>query len=116
MQDGRISIYHETFVTPMRDPRWRRIIIHRPISSHPTPRIIRHSRARAWPRQIRKDARLLGLCARRAVPSGPSGRGRRVIAIIGIALIGIIISTIMAIIFIVITVDVTTGTDRMKPW
>ena len=49
------------------------------------------------------------------MPSGPSGRGRRVIAITGIALIGIIISTIMAIIFIVITVDVTTGTDRMKP-
>ena len=56
-----------------------------------------------------------GLHARRAVPSGPSVRGRRVIAIISIALTGIIISAIMAIIFIVITVDVTSGADLMKP-
>ena len=103
----------------MRDPQWRRIIIHRPFSSHPSPRIIRHGRARAWPRRIRKASPATpdyqGLYARRAVPSGPSGRCRRVIAIISIALTGIIISAIMAIIFIVITVDVTSGTDRMKP-
>ena len=103
----------------MRDPRWRRIITRRPISSHPTPRIIRHGRARAWPRRIRKASPATpdyqGLYARRAVPSGPGGRGRRVIAIISTALTGIIISAIMAIIFIVITVDVTSGTDLMKP-
>ena len=119
MQDDRISIYDETFVTPMRDPRWRRIIIHGPISSRPTPRIIRHGRARAWPRRIRKASPAKPdyqrLHARRAVPSGPSGRGRRVIAIISIALTGIIVSAVMAIIFIAITVDVTSGTDRTNP-
>ena len=103
----------------MRDPQWRRIVIHRSISSCPTPRIIRHGRARAWPRRIRKASPATpdyqGLYARRAVPSGPSGRGRRVIAIISIALTGIIVSAIMAIIFIAITVDVTSGTDRAKP-
>ena len=117
MQDDRILIYDETFVTPMRDPRWRRIIIHGPISSRPTPRIFRHGRARAWPRRMRKASPATpdyqGLYARCAVPSGPSGRGRRVIAIISIALTSIIMSAIMAIIFIVLTVDVTSGTDRM---
>ena len=32
---------------PLRDPRWRRIIIHRSLTSHSTPRIIRHDRNRA---------------------------------------------------------------------
>ena len=119
MQDDRLSFYHEALVTPMRDPRWRRIIIHGPISSHPAQRIIRNGRAGAWPRRIRKASPATpdyqGLYARRAVPSGPSGRGRRVIAIISIALAGIIVSTIVAIIFVAITVDVTSGTDRAKP-
>ena len=103
----------------MRDPRWRRIVIDGPISSHPTPRIFRHGRARARPRRIRKASPATpdyqALHARRAVPSGPSGCGRRVIAIVSIALTGIIASAIMAIIFIAITVDVTSGTDRTKP-
>ena len=46
---------------------------------------------------------------------GPSGRGRMVIAITSIALTGIIISAIMTITFIVITIDVTSGPDQMKP-
>ena len=47
--------------------------------------------------------------------NGPSGRGRKIIASASIAMAGIIKSVNMIIIFIVITIDVTSGTDRMKP-
>ena len=46
--------------------------------------------------------------------NGPSGRGRMIIASASIAMAGIINSVAMIIIFIVITIDMTPGPDRMK--
>ena len=47
--------------------------------------------------------------------NNPSGRGCMIIAIASIIMTGIIISAVMIIIFIAITIDVTSGPDGMNP-
>ena len=52
---------------------------------------------------------------RRRRPRRPEGRGRMFIAVASIAMTGIIKSAIMSITVVVVTIDVASGLDRVKP-